>query len=81
MTHKGIIAIIFVAGIIGMGVYSLNNLIEQGKETKEPQQEHQQELTNESNISDDVNATLGKYLGNGTNYHVIIDDGVRGTAT
>ena len=54
-----------------MGIYSLNNLIEQGNEMKNPQQE----LTDETNITDEVNTTTG------INHHIIIDDGVRGTET
>jgi len=71
LTHKGIVGIIFIAGVIGMGVYSLNDLIEQGNEKRNPQHE----VIDETTITDDVNTTTG------INHHIIIDDGVRGTAT
>lgn len=53
-----------------MGVYSLNDLIE--KRDKVAEQREQEIIEqNEDN----------RTLENGTNHHVIIDDGVRGTVT
>lgn len=55
-----------------MGVYSINDVVQKRDQLAE-EREHQ-----DNNVGD-VNTTEGK--GNGTNYRIIIDDGMKGTST
>lgn len=66
MTHKGIIGIVFVAGIIVMGVYSATTLMEQ-KPT-----DHEKPVVDEIKVADDVNVSKGN------KYHIVLDDGLIG---
>jgi len=74
LTHKAIIAIIFIAGIIGMGVYSISDVIH-----KRDQLAEERELLLPP--PPDNNGDINEGKGNGTNFHIIIDDGMKGTST
>lgn len=55
-----------------MGVYSVNDVIHKRDQLAEEREQQ------DNNVGD-VNTTVGK--GNGTNFHIIIDDGIKGTST
>ncbi|GEM_PF-6578109 len=86
MSHKGIIGIIIVVSVIVIGGYSTMALIEQQEPIQVLINSIQQDITENISLSDEaiVKNLVGDLTNergrintvNGTNHHVIIDDGI-----
>ena len=80
MSHKGIVAIIFLVALVSIGAYSITAMIGEIEPNSVIINSIQQDtVTEEISIEDEVIIQKRIEETNGTNHHIIITDGVVGT--